>query len=116
LGFKDFIVVTEEDRIKFMLEENPELYYRVLPYAQVLGVTDEWTDKFKNILIEKPSWAYGVDYSVFDYMMINRTMRLATRTMTVRPQNASASAGRTGGGSFGGFSGGGRGGGGFGAR
>ena len=116
LGFKDFIVVTEEDRIKFMLEENPELYYRVLPYAQVLGVTDEWTDKFKNILIEKPSWAYGVDYSVFDYMMINRTMRLAARTMTVRPQNASVSAGRTGGGSFGGFSGGGRGGGGFGAR
>ena len=39
LGFKDFIVVTEEDKIKFMLEDNPELYYEVLPYAQVLGVT-----------------------------------------------------------------------------
>lgn len=116
LGFKEFIVVTEEDRIKVMLQENPELYYKVLPYAQVLGVTDEWTDKFKNILMEKPSWAYGANYSILDYMYINSVMRLATRTMLIRPQNVSATAGKTGGGGFGGFSGGGRGGGGFGAR
>ena len=29
LGFKDFIVVTEEDKIKFMLEDSPELYYKI---------------------------------------------------------------------------------------
>ena len=116
LGFKDFIVVTEEDRIKVMLEENPEIYYKVLPYAQVLGVTDEWTHHFRNILIEKPSWAYGFEYSVFDYMLVNRSMRMITRTMAMRPQNTSSTVGRTGSGGFGGFSGGGRGGGGFGAR
>ncbi len=116
LGFKDFIVVTEEDKIKVMLEENPELYYKVLPYAQVLGVTDEWTDRFRNILIEKPSWAVGLEYSVFDYMLINHSMRTVTRMMAMRPQNTSSTVGRTGGGGFGGFSGGGRGGGGFGAR
>ncbi len=114
LGFKDFIVVTEEDKIKFMLEENPELYYKILPYAQVLGVTNEWTDKFKNILIEQPNWAVG--FSTYDYLLINRSMRLATRSMTLRPQNSGSSVGRTGGGGVGGYSGGGRGGGGFGAR
>jgi uncharacterized membrane protein YgcG len=114
LGFKDFIVVTEEEKIKIMLEENPELYYKVLPYAQVLGVTDEWTDKFQNILIKQPEWAVG--FSMYDYLIINRSMRLASRSMTLRPQNSGSTVGRTGGGGFGGFSGGGRGGGGFGAR
>ena len=56
LGFKEFITVTEEDKIKFMLEDNPELFYDILPYAQVLGVTKEWEDKFKNILLQPPSW------------------------------------------------------------
>jgi uncharacterized membrane protein len=67
-------------------------------------------------MIEKPSWAYGFEYSVFDHMLINRSMRLAAQTMYTRPQNSSSTVGRTGGGGFGGFSGGGRGGGGFGAR
>ena len=114
LGFKDFIKVTEEDKIKFMLEENPELYYDILPYAQVLDVTDEWEDKFRNITIKPPQWAVYSD-PYFDYLMINRSMRVVTRSMLSRPQNTSG-AGRSGGGSFGGFSGGGRGGGGFGGR
>ena len=116
LGFKDFIKVTEEDKIKFMLEQNPELYYDILPYAQVLDVTDEWEDKFKNITLQPPQWAVYHD-PYFDYMIMRRSMRVATRSMLSRPQNVSTGVGRSGGGgSFGGFAGGGRGGGGFGGR
>lgn len=116
LGFKDFIKVTEEDKIKFMLEENPELYYDILPYAQVLDVTDEWEDKFKNITLQPPRWAvYNEPY--FSYVMLNSYMRVIGRSMHSRPQNSGSGAGRSGGGgSFGGFAGGGRGGGGFGGR
>lgn len=115
LGFKDFIKVTEEDKIKFMLEENPELYYDILPYAQVLDVTDEWEHKFRNITLKPPRWAvYNDPY--FSYMMINRSMRVATTSMLSRPQNSAGTGRAGGGGSFGGFSGGGRGGGGFGGR
>ena len=119
LGFKEFIVVTEEDKIKLMLEENPELYYHVLPYAQVLGVTDEWDHKFKNILIEPPSWYYGGSMDVFDYLLIRRCM---TRSMTsamakmAQQQGGRFVGGSGGGGRFGGFGGGGFGGGGGGAR
>ncbi|MBO7297614.1 MAG: DUF2207 domain-containing protein, partial [Clostridia bacterium] len=77
LGFKDFIVYTEEDKIKYMLEENPELYYKILPYAQVLGVTDEWEKKFENILIEPPTWCTGTDATLFDIWLLNRCMRSA---------------------------------------
>ena len=119
LGFKDFIVYTEEDKIKVMLEENPELYYKVLPYAQVLGVTNEWEKKFEKLLIEPPQWCRGAHMTVFDYMILNRCMTRAMITAMARPQPKSGGSfiGRSGGGgSFGGFGGGGFGGGGGGAR
>ena len=118
LGFKDFIVVTEADRIQFMLEENPQLYYKILPYAQVLGVTEEWEEKFASITLAPPDWCVGSNMTVFDYMIINRCMTRAMIHALARPENAGGSfIGRSGGGgSFGGFGGGGFGGGGGGAR
>ena len=122
LGFKDFIVVTEEDKIKFMLEENPELYYDVLPYAQVLGVTDEWEEKFQKLTIEPPSWYYGRNMTVFDYYIIHRSLNRAlareiAEEVARRSNKGGSRVGRSGGGgSFGGFGGGGFGGGGGGAR
>ncbi len=116
LGFKDFIVYTEEDKIKFMLEENPELYYHILPYAQVLGVSDEWEKKFAKLLLEPPSWCVSTHMTVFDYIILNRCMRMATLSMMMRPQKTPTVGRSGGGGSFGGFGGGGRGGGGGGMR
>ncbi len=120
LGFKDFITVTEEDKIKVMLEENPELYYEILPYAQVLGVTDEWEKKFEKITLPPPSWYSGRDMTFFDYMIINRCInRSIMRGFAEAAMKAGkgVSVGRSGGGGhFGGFGGGGFGGGGFGAR
>ena len=114
LGFKEFIVATEEDKIKVMLEENPDLYYKVLPYAQVLGVTDEWEKKFKNVLLEPPTWCGGTRLTVFDYLIINRLLRRSMMIAMTRPQAKGGSfVGRSGGGGgFGGFGGGGFGGGG----
>lgn len=114
LGFKEFILVTEEDKIKVMLEENPQLYYHILPYAQVLGVTNEWEGKFKNLVIPPPTWYVGSHMSVFDYLLLNRCMALSMRIAMTRPQAQGGSfAGRSGGGGgFGGFGGGGHGGGG----
>jgi uncharacterized membrane protein YgcG len=118
LGFKDFIVVTEEDKIKFMLEENPQLYYHILPYAQVLGVTNEWEKKFASITIEPPSWCENTDFTLFDYMLLNRVIHRSMLTAITPPksQGNGSFAGRSGGGGFGGFGGGGHGGGGGGFR
>ncbi len=122
LGFKEFITVTEEDKIKFMLEENPELYYKVLPYAQVLGVTDEWEKKFAKILLQPPTWYVGTDITVFDYLIINHCINRSMTRAMLRAAQAAASKGggyigrSGGGGGFGGFGGGGFGGGGGGAR
>ncbi len=116
LGFKQFIVFTERDKIEFMLKENPELYYHILPYAQVLGVTDAWTEKFKGLDMQPPSYAScNTANFVFDCMMWNALFRSLNgslaRNMVSKP-SSSAHAGGHGGGFGGGFGGGGFGGGG----
>ena len=69
LGFKQFIEFTERDKIEFMLKENPELYYNILPYAQVLNVTDAWTDKFKGLKLSMPSYCSSTRVDVFDCLV-----------------------------------------------
>lgn len=114
LGFQEFLVVTKEDKIKFLLEKNPELFYDLLPYAQVLGVTNEWEEKFKGITMQPPRWYGG--YCAYDYYLLTRGMRRVNSAMVSRPQPQSTTGRSGGGGSFGGFSGGGGGGGGGGFR
>ena len=45
LGLKKYIELAEKDKMEKLVKDNPELYYQVLPYAYVLGVSDEWIGK-----------------------------------------------------------------------
>lgn len=113
LGFRDFIRLAEKDRLEMMLGQDPEYYYNILPYAQVLGVSDIWEDKFKDIKMDPPAWAVGPNTTLFNFIVLNSAMRSATRNMTAAFVSRPAPSGRSGGGGFGG-GGGFRGGGGFG--
>ena len=113
VGFKNFITLTEKDRLEKMLEQDPQFYYHVLPYAQVLGVSDKWEEKFKDITVQPPQWATSSSHTVFNFILLNRMMRNSMNSMTSNMLSRPSSSGRPGGGgSFGGFSGGGHGGGG----
>lgn len=114
VGFKNFIRFAEKDRLEKLLESDPQYYYRVLPYAQVLDVSDIWNDKFKDLTVPPPVWtASPTAETMFDFMIINSVIRRSSarlsRGMVVRP---SSSGGNGFGGGFGGHSGGGFGGGG----
>ena len=122
IGFREFITLTEKDKLEAMLEDNPELYYQILPYAIVLGVSDIWENKFANLTVAPPSWTTrSYADGVFDFMVFNIAMRNVNARMTSAfvtrppssPSSGSFSGGGSHGGSFGGFSGGGHGGGGF---
>ena len=114
IGFRTFLTTAEKDRLEMLLEYNPNYYYDILPYAQVLKVTKIWQSKFDGMLTGPPSWCYGagVDMSraAFDIGSMSRIMDTMGSNMTSSP----ASSDSGGGGSFssGGSSGGGSGGGG----
>ncbi len=120
LGLRNFIDRAEKDRIEKMVEENPNYFYSILPYAYVLGVTDKWAKNFERIGLQPPPPVWYSGYyrgDVFSTMvfmhMINNSMHSINTSFVSRP---APQGGYRGGGGFGGGFGGGGGfsGGGFG--
>jgi len=116
-GFKQFLETAEKDKLETLLADNPEYYYDVLPYANVLGVSDIWADKFEVLKVEPPRYYHGTDVFTFILFnqMIRHTMRMYAAAMITNAikNDGFRGGGFSGGGGFGGF-GGGFGGGGFG--
>lgn len=111
VGFKNFILLVEKDKLEKMLEENPQFYYHVLPYAQVLGVSDVWENKFKGMTVAPPKWATSSMLTTYIELkvinsLLHRSMSKMASNMVARP-SSSGSSGFGGGGVGGGHGGGG---------
>ncbi len=118
VGYKEFISKVEMDKLKMMIDSDPQLFYHVLGYAIVLGLEDVWAKKFAKIAIEQPSWYVGsrpirdaVFYSALSHRLHGSIMEKAVYTQAKGGSRSPIHS------SFGssGFSGGGFGGGGGGA-
>lgn len=116
LGFREFIERVERERVAKMAREDPTIFGRLLPFAMVLGVADEWAEAFEGLLAEPPQWYEGYDGRPFVMGTfiddLGRTMHKISGTLRSSP---GSSAGGGGSGFSGGFSGGGFGGGGGGS-
>ncbi len=107
-GFKWFLKVTEEERLKFTQAPKltPQLFESFLPYAIALGVERQWAKQFEQILTEPPSWLVGVPHG---YYGISHAVFAVgdVRTQFRAPTNSSSGGFGGGGFSGGGFGGGG---------
>ena len=114
LGLKEFIDSAEKNRILTLINNDPEYFYHILPYAMVLGVTDKWAKKFEDILTSDPDGYQSGSNRPFStayfVSQINSSTQDVGRTLSSSP-SSSGSGGSSGGGSSGGGSGGGGGGG-----
>jgi uncharacterized membrane protein len=114
LSFKRFVTLVEKDRIREMATKDPTVFGRLLPYAMVLGVADQWAEAFADLMNSPPDWYQSYDNRPFNSRWfitdLGSGMRTMQRTLTSQPQQSSAGSG--GSGFSGGFSGGGFGGGG----
>ena len=127
-GFRTFIKRAELDRIKLLVHDDPEYFYRILPYAYVFGLTDRWAKNFEAIVPEMPAW-YSGPADLFETPQtfcsnFARSVDTGISHAMPKPTHSSFSGGGGGRSSFsgggggssgGGFSGGGGGGGGGGA-
>lgn len=132
LGFRDFIKTAELDKLKELVESDPEYFYHITPYAYVFGLSDKWIKNFEDIPVKAPTWYYGYydRHDMFDAYMMGRMMNNCSRSVSnnitipqapVYTGSGGGGGGWSGGGSSwsggggfsgGGFSGGGAGGGG----
>ena len=113
LGLKRFIETAEADRIKMMVRDDPASFYHILPYAYVLGVTDEWAKRFESIALEPPRWYYGYYGGTWSTLYFTRSLYRGMNQALASMTAAKSSGGGSGYGG-GGFSGGGAGGSSFG--
>jgi uncharacterized membrane protein YgcG len=118
LGFQRFVELAEKDRIKVLADKDPTIFGRLLPYAMVLGVADQWADAFKDLMTEPPDWYVGSHYNTFSPRVfvsdLGSGMNTMGNTFASQPKSQAGSGG-SGFSSGGGFSGGGFGGGGGGS-
>jgi uncharacterized membrane protein len=118
-GYRDFLKLTEKDRIEKLVGEDPDYFYKNLAYAYALDVTDAYAKQFRDIAIEPPSWYEYSDkrgpYSgnIYTCSMLNSTMKDLMHGVSSSMTSQPGSSGGSGGGSF--SSGGGAGGGGGGS-
>ena len=118
LGLKEFIRVAEKDRLEMMIEENPQYFYDVLPYAYVMGLSKKWAKKFEDIAVDEPDWyrstgGNSMFNTLYFYSMFNNFSRYADASIKAPSVDSSSGGFGGGGGGFsagGGFGGGGGGG------
>lgn len=109
LGLKEFIQTAEKPRLESLLEDDPEYFYKIMPYAMVFGLTDKWSKQFENIKMDQPDWYQGSSLNTYYFAhSMNTLCSSATSAITTVSHDSSSSGG-------GGFAGGGGGGGGGGS-
>lgn len=116
LGFQRFVEMAEKERIKVLADKDPTVFGRMLPYAIVLGVADQWANAFKDLITEPPDWYVGAtpSQSFSTALLVNqlgRGMNSMGSVLSSAPKSTAGSGGSgfSGGGSGGGFGGGGTG-------
>lgn len=113
-GFKWFLSVTEEERLKFhnAPARTPAQFMEFLPAAIALGVETEWAEQFKDLQIPPPDW-YNGNMSTFNSILLVNSlssMHSAAASAAYSPPASTAGGGGSGfsgGGGGGGFGGGG---------
>jgi uncharacterized membrane protein YgcG len=124
-GFKMFLAATEQDRMNILYPpmRTPELFEKYLPYALALGVEQEWSEQFAEILAYaaqrgttySPAWYSGTAWRTLGASgfasSLGSSFSSAISSSSSPPGSRSGRSGSGGGGSSGGGGGGGGGGG-----
>ena len=110
LGFKEFIKTAEKPRLEQLQTDDPQYFYKVLPYAMVFKLSNQWENLFKDIKVDKPQW-YDSATPLMGYSLTHNMVHNFSSTAS----NAITTISHSSSGSSGGFSGGGGGGGGGGS-
>lgn len=110
LGFTEFLRLTEKDRLALLNAPDlrPETFEKFLPYAMVLGVEEQWAEKFEGIYNTMPQWYDDPTTTHFGSRIMTRNLASFGSSFNqvfyiTSPRSSSGfSGGHSGGGSGGG--------------
>jgi len=85
-GFRQFLATADKDRLEMLIDENPDYYFDVLPYAHALRVSAVWLEKTGDIGTRLPEW-FSVDSdssNAITSVMMNRLDSVAAALRKIR--------------------------------
>ncbi len=107
-GFKQFIKVAEENKLKMLLQDSPTYFETTMGYALAFGLFSQWAKKFEALNLQPPSW-YTSSAGAFTMhnfsSSFSDSIASAQSTMVSSPSSSGSGGGSSGGG-FGGGGGG----------
>ena len=83
-GFVKYIKTAREEELKEMVIEHPTMFFDILPYTYIFGISKLWINKFSNIEIEKPEWYTGNVYSAMAFGQITTRSNRKNTSSNVR--------------------------------
>lgn len=106
-GLYTFIKYTKEDKLKLYLDQNPNLFYDILPIAFAFGLTKKWLDLFKDMDMGDIDNSYLYTYATINYLSdfnenIDNLMPSYTEYISEISSSSSDGFSGFGGGGFGG--------------
>lgn len=108
-GFKQFIKVAEENKLKMLLQDSPTYFETTMGYALAFGLFNQWAKKFEGLNLQPPSWytsSAGVMTMNNFSQSFSSSISSASSTMVSSPSSSSSGGGGSSGGGFGGGGGG----------
>lgn len=108
-GFRQFIKVAEENKLKMLLQDSPNYFETTMAYALAFGIFDQWAKKFEALNLQPPSW-YSSPTGLYTMSSFTNSfssaMSTAQSTMVSSPSSSGSGGGGSSGGGFGGGGGG----------
>lgn len=109
-GFRQFIKVAEENKLKMLLKDDPNYFESTMGYALAFGLFEKWAKKFDAFNIPPPSWYSSTSTHAFTMhgfsKSFSKAMATTQTTMVSSPKSSGSSGGGSSGGGFGGGGGG----------
>lgn len=109
-GFKQFIKVAEENKLRMLLKEDPSYFESTMSYALAFGMFDKWAKKFEGLNLQPPTWYYSTTGRMMTMnhfsKSFNNSIKSTQSTMVSSPSSSGGSGGGSSGGGFGGGGGG----------
>ena len=108
-GYRNFLMVTEKNKLELLVKRDPEYFYKSLAYAYSMGITDAYVKNFEPLIKEPPQW-YVSPHLNFNICVFGNSLNGMTDAIPVPTTVQGGKSSGFGGGSFsggGGFGGGG---------
>lgn len=73
-GLKRFIKTAELNKLQMLVEEDPQYFYNILPYAYIFNLTNKWIKKFETLVIPESDWCNGSEFKEKEFIYFLKRM------------------------------------------